>query len=127
MPDKILVVDDDIGFINAYKRLLRRAGYLSVDIATSGVEAINKIHEMRPDLVVLDINMPGGGGDDVYDLLSMSEETQNTAVVFVSGMDYESVHTSFTFINKDNFFSKPFDPSKLLSKIAQLLDIKKNS
>lgn len=117
---KILVVDDDVNYVKAYKRLMRRWNY-DVDVAYNGIEAMKKIHEYKPDLVILDINMPGGSGDDLFDLLSMSTSTRAIPVIFVSGMDYESLDMGLSYVEKENFFSKPFDESLLHSRIEELV------
>jgi len=88
--------------------------------AVSGVDAMNKAHEFNPDLVVLDVHMPGGCGGDVYDLLSMSVQTRETPVFFVSGKDYDELHSDFSFVKREQFFSKPLDEALLLDRVRAL-------
>lgn len=117
---KILVVDDEENYIKAYKRLFRQTEY-EIFTAMSGIEAINSVHTNHPDLVILDVNMPGGGGDDVYDLLRMSQSTERIPVIFVSGEDLAALRNNFTFINQDNYMPKPFDSEELIEKVNGLL------
>lgn len=119
---KILVVDDEENYIKAYKRLMRRWGF-QVDVAYNGLEAMKKIHGYKPDLVILDVHMPGGSGDDLFDLLAMSTSTCDLPVIFVSGMDYESLDIGLTCVKKENFFAKPFDENKLYTRVKELLDL----
>lgn len=119
---KVLVVDDEENYIKAYKRLMRRWSF-DVNVAYNGIEAMSKVHEYQPDLIILDVHMPGGSGDDLFDLLSMSTSTRAIPVIFVSGMDYESLDVGLGNINKDNFFSKPFDVDKLHIKMKELLKL----
>ena len=120
MSKKILVVDDEENFIKAYERLFRETEYEIIS-AVSGVGAMTQIHKNKPDLVILDMKMPGGGGDDVYDILKLSNMTDDLPIIFVSGMDIASARADFSFITEDNFFPKPFDPQELIAKIDSLL------
>lgn len=119
---KILVVDDEENYIKAYKRLMKRWAY-DCDVAYNGVEAMKKIHEYKPDLVLLDANMPGGSGADLFDLLAMSNSTKNIPVIFVSGLDYEDLDTGLSFVERENFFSKPFDETQLHKRIEEMVNL----
>jgi two-component system cell cycle response regulator len=120
MAKTILVVDDEVDYLKAFLRLFTRAGY-EVLTAVNAIEAVQKAHAHLPDIVVLDVHMPGGSGGDVYDLLAMSSQTSGTPVIFVSGKDYDELRLDLSFVKREQFFSKPIDETLLLERIRILL------
>ena len=83
---KILVVDDDENFRNVYKINLEKRGY-EVDLASDGEDALSKIPEVNPDIVLLDILMPGLDGVEVLEKLGEMGMLNDLTVVMLTGVD----------------------------------------
>ncbi|MFH1619682.1 MAG: response regulator [bacterium] len=86
----ILAADDDPSFSVALKEFLESRGYL-VEQASSGIEASEKAQQLRPCLIILDMQMPVTYGSSVYDSLQRQEATRNIPVIFLSGFPVETI------------------------------------
>jgi DNA-binding response OmpR family regulator len=120
MPDetkKILAVDDDRTMLELYKASFQEAGYI-VQTTEDTTGAIIKYHEFKPDLLVLDVDIPGGGGVKVYEKVRDILE-KGTAVIFVTGYS-EKVK----FLEKNPrvlIMEKPLDIPLLLEAVNHFL------
>ena len=81
----ILLVDDEKETLMFLANTLKRLGY-KVITASSGAEAITKTKDNSPDLILLDVLMPGISGDDVAVILSQDPDTANIPIVFLTGI-----------------------------------------
>lgn len=124
LPARILVVDDDPDFCEITRTLLEGHGY-SVQSASSGEEAMKKMRQNPPDLVILDVMMKGVlDGVAVSDEMRRDKLLQRVPVLMVSsitGTDYASLFPTDEYISVDNFLSKPVDPTQLLKEVRRLL------
>lgn len=113
---KILVVDDDERLLLTTKELLEAEGY---DVAThvSGFGVINRVNTSRPDLVLLDINMPALSGDAVAKLLN---QTNNVPIVFHSSNDEDSMRRTAAECGVKGYICKG-DIFDLKRKVASYL------
>jgi CheY-like chemotaxis protein len=113
----ILVVDDDIITQNLLRSTISQAGY-SVVVASNGEEGIQKASEHPPDLIILDIMMPGMGGDDVAGFLQMNPETQKIPIIFLSSLISENQKRPD---RKDAivYLSKPYNRDELLNEVKR--------
>ncbi len=118
---KILAVDDDPESLKMLKKALEWEGY-EVEVAMSGNEALLKISEWSPHLVLLDVNMPGLDGLETLKLLRESNEYIST--LFVSGKSNADDVISGLDAGADDYICKPFNPRELLSRIRCQLRIK---
>ena len=82
---RILIIDDEDSFLDIFSAKFEVAGF-SVEVARDGVSGINKIREWKPDLVLLDMNMPGLSGADVMGKLKEDPDIKNTKVAFVTAV-----------------------------------------
>ena len=89
MKGEILIVDDEDMIRDVLRLNLVRAGYL-VSEAESGEEALEKIQERRPDLIILDLMMPGINGFDVCEKIRENEEMADLPVIILSGSILEA-------------------------------------
>ncbi len=119
---KILVVDDDPESVKIVSKALEWEGY-TVQSASSGHEAINKINHYHPHLVLLDINMPGLNGLDTLKYLRANSEY--VATIFVSGQSNTEDVIRGLDATADDYICKPFDTGELLSRVRSQLRIKK--
>ncbi|MFH1876817.1 MAG: response regulator [Candidatus Omnitrophota bacterium] len=114
---KILIVDDEEDLLMLLEQRLLANGY-SVIKATGGVEAIKLAKEKQPDLVLLDIWMPGVGGVEVAEALKANQETKNIPIVFLTCLyTREDERSKGHIIQGQYFIAKPYDPQELLSEI----------
>jgi DNA-binding response OmpR family regulator len=111
----VLVVDDEPGIVNVLRIKLRLHGY-EVITTTSGAEAIEIIRTQKPDIVLLDILMPGVTGMDVLDRVRTF--SQVPIVVFTAKPDIVQYAMN---LGANGSISKPFDPDQLVAKIEAVL------
>jgi PleD family two-component response regulator len=120
MSNKLLIVDDTETMRLYQQMLLTGQGY-EVDMAEDGVEALTKISQNRPDLVLLDIMMPNMDGIECCRRIKENEETKDIKVVMVTTKsEYERVKEAFV-AGCDDYITKPIDKTELLTKIKDLL------
>ena len=117
---KILLVDDepDIRFLT--KRMLERQGY-SVAEAEDGETALRMLQEERPDLVLLDVRMPGLNGWEVCRRIKADEETRSIPVVMFTVRTSEEDMLRSREYGADAHINKPFDRDELLGIIQKIL------
>lgn len=121
--ERILVVDDDPRNVRLLEGIFRTAGYV-VEKAYSGSEALQRIGEMPPDLVLLDVMMPGMSGHDVCTALKRDERTRPIPVVLVTSLSSTEDKVEGLDLGAEDFVSKPVNRLELLAKTRSLLRIK---
>jgi putative two-component system response regulator len=117
---RVLLVDDDEDEIGLLERLLSRAGYWSVVSATNPAEAIARYEEAPPDLVILDLNMPGLNGLEVMDRLADTEADNLAPVLMLTGETDMAVRVAALERGAHDFLSKPFNRHELLARVRNL-------
>ncbi len=106
----ILIVDDEPEIIDLLTEVMRSgSATLEVGSARSGIEALLLIGERKPDLLVLDIMMPGMNGIEVCEGLKSSRQTRNIRIVAISGIRDPDMAGRALAAGADLFFAKPFD------------------
>lgn len=118
---KILAADDDPGMLEFYKALLTEAGFETVT-APDGAAVMDKCLDFKPDLLVLDVDMPSGGGERAFVLVRKILQL-GLPVVFVTGLP-ERVQNFALFEEHVSIFQKPVRADALLAEIRRLLKIK---
>ncbi len=124
MNTKILVVDDDNIILNATSRMLEAAGY-QVFIAANGQEALVQAFANRPDLILLDVDMPPGiDGFEVCKQIKSDPRQVDTCIIFISGAraDIESKLDGFG-IGADDYIVRPVSMRELLARVQAMLRI----
>jgi two-component system KDP operon response regulator KdpE len=114
---RILVVDDEPQIRRIMRTALTTAGY-EVEDAKTGEEALGKVRDYRPDLVLLDINMPGMGGLAACRALGADP---NVAIVMLTVHNTEAAKVEALDAGADDFVSKPFSTPELLARIRAVL------
>lgn len=116
----ILIAEDDETVRDVAVTVLKDAGFTVLE-ARDGREAEALIREdpERPDLLLLDVVMPGKGGRNIYDLALSLNYTGK--VLFMSGYAENGLHVNFVLAQGMDFISKPFTPSDLLKKVKEVL------
>jgi cyclic di-GMP phosphodiesterase len=123
MYEKILIVDDESGARAALEFLLRREGF-EVRDAPDGPTAIQECATFRPDLILLDIMMPGMDGFEVCRHIKATPETRLTPVVLITGLTATEDRIMGINSGADDFLSKPIDLNELLARTRSLLRLK---
>ncbi|MFC1593943.1 response regulator [Candidatus Omnitrophota bacterium] len=118
---KILIVDDDHNMRHAINRILTLEKKYEIYEAIDGVEAEEKIVEIAPDLVILDIKMPGKDGYEVCLNVRRNPLTQKIKVVAITGYSGKIGQGIMEALGADAFFEKPFDTDTFKTTIADLL------
>jgi CheY-like chemotaxis protein len=116
---KVLVVDDVYSELELICRILREAG-MDVAEARNGEEAIARIRENLPDVVILDVIMPGMNGFEVIRELRDDPKTKNLPVVFCSQKNTEIDKVWGMELGADAYLTKPFEPQQLLHIVERL-------
>jgi DNA-binding response OmpR family regulator len=116
---KILIVDDDADFVMLLTKKLLQAGH-QVLTALDGSQAVRTAHRESPDLVLLDIMLPAGGGAGVLKNLQSSAKTLNIPIIAMSGSDDPETRKSMADFSLEGFLKKPFDFGDLLKKLEEL-------
>jgi len=117
----VLLADDSVTAQNMGRRILMDAGYEVVTV-NNGSAALKKIHENRPDLVVLDVYMPGYGGLEVCQRLKESADTSKIPVLLSVGKMEPFKAEEAKRVGADGHIVKPFEASELLAALARLED-----
>ncbi|HKV03947.1 MAG TPA: HD domain-containing phosphohydrolase [Candidatus Acidoferrales bacterium] len=123
MFERILIVDDESAARIALATLLRREGF-EVSDASGGEAALVQCASFRPDLILLDIVMPGMDGFEVCRRIKATPETRLTPVVLITGLTTTEDRIKGINAGADDFLSKPIDINELLARSRSLLRLK---
>ena len=120
MTDRILVVDDepDITALVAYH--LAKQGY-RVSTASNGIEAVRLGIDERPDLIVLDLMLPGRSGFEVLEELRRRPETASVGVILLTACNEKSDRVKGLALGADDYIAKPFSPEELVLRVGAVL------
>ncbi|MBD2080525.1 HD domain-containing phosphohydrolase [Leptolyngbya sp. FACHB-17] len=117
---RILVVDDHSSSRMTAVALLTIEGYDVIE-AESGASALAKLHQAAPDLILLDVMMPGMDGYEVCRRLKEDEQTRLTPVVFITALDDRRSRLQGIEAGGDDFLTKPFDQLELSARVKSLV------
>ncbi len=116
----VLVVDDENDIVQLIRYNLEREGF-RVESARDGNEALKKAGEVKPDLILLDIMLPGKDGYEVIKSLNQAERTANIPVIFLTAKSAEFDEVLGLELGADDYIVKPISPRKLVSRIRAVL------
>src|SRR3954471_22741354 len=115
MPPTVLICDDALFMRHLVGDILQRAGYEVVGEAASGVQAVKKYKELRPDLVTMDIVMPDMGGiDAVREICSFDPDAK---ILMCSAMGHQALVAEAMEAGAKDYVIKPFQPSRVLEAV----------
>ena len=119
-PPLILTVDDTPENLEILRMRLEAQGYQVVE-AADGEEGLARARELKPDLILLDINMPRMSGLEVCRVLKADPATAGIKIVMLTASGSDEDRTRAFDAAADDYFMKPFSPIKLLDKVYDLL------
>lgn len=117
----IIIVDDEPLNRKIASRML--TGRFNIREAGSGEEALQLVKEKKPDLILLDVHMPGMNGHDVINSLKAVDETFDIPVVFVTADDDRETEANGLMEGADDFITKPFRQDILIQRISRIIEL----
>ncbi len=120
MAPRILIVEDEPNIILPLRFTLEQKGY-QVFSAPSGEEALTRIATLKPDLVLLDIMLPGMDGYEVCQRIHENPELKDTKIIFLSAMGRQMDVAKGISMAADAYIIKPFSIFDVIAKIGELL------
>jgi len=119
---KILYVEDEVDIQLIVKIALCDIGDFTVEICSSGKEALQKINKFNPDLVLLDVMMPKMDGPETLRQLRKIEKFASIPVIFVTAKIQEQEINEYKKLGALDIVSKPFDPLTLAEQIKNMVE-----
>jgi two-component system, OmpR family, alkaline phosphatase synthesis response regulator PhoP len=117
---KVLIADDEPDILEILKYNLIKEGY-EVVTAQNGDEAIEMAKRTHPDLIILDIMMPGKNGVEVCEILRAQPAFKDTLIMFLTALSDEATQIKGLTTGADDYISKPVSPKVFVSKVHSLL------
>lgn len=118
---KILVIDDDLDLLNMLRLMLERGGH-SVTTTGDGADGLAKARDLKPDMAIIDVMMPGMHGYQVCRKLREDPETAGMAVLILTARAQPVDRDAALEAKADDYMSKPVSPTELLKKVTELLN-----
>ncbi len=118
---KILIVDDELSILVPLQFLMEKSGY-EPKLAQSGKEAIEKISNFRPDLVLLDIMLPDLDGYEIYQRMRENKDWDDIKVIFLTAKNRDADIAKGLALGADAYIVKPFSNTELLEKVEALVN-----
>src|SRR5580704_13662019 len=123
MTARVLVVDDILSNVKLLEAKLT-AEYFEVITAFNGLECLSKMEQTIPDIVLLDVMMPGMDGFEVCRRIKANPKTAHIPVVMVTALDQPSDRVAGLDAGADDFLTKPVDDSALFARVRSLVRLK---
>ena len=121
MPPKILIVDDEQNIVIPLQFLMEQNGYSTL-VARSGEEALEMISKERPDLILLDIMLPGVDGFEVCEIVRLNPKWRNTRVIFLTAKGRDVDIAKGMVLGADEYITKPFSNQQIIDAVKRLLE-----
>ncbi len=121
MHERILIVDDEAPVAALLEQALRNEGY-DVTRAADGMEAMNRLHVFKPDVVIMDIMMPRLDGVQTTRLLRRNRTFGDTVIVALSARTDEAARDAMREAGANLYMRKPFTIARLVERIRELLE-----
>jgi DNA-binding response OmpR family regulator len=121
MPKEILIVDDEPNVIVPVQFLMEQQGY-RVMTAERGEDALDLIYHYKPDLVILDIMLPGIDGYEICEIVRLNPNYRNIKIIFLTAKGRETEIAKGLALGADAYITKPYSNAELVAKVKELLE-----
>jgi DNA-binding response OmpR family regulator len=121
MPKEILIVDDEPSIVVPIQFLMEQQGY-SVIVAENGHAALDVIYKYIPDLVLLDIMLPGIDGYEVCEIVRLNPKLRDIKIIFLTAKGREVEIAKGLALGADAYITKPFSNAELVAKVKTVLN-----
>ena len=121
MPKEILIVEDEPGVVVALQFLLQQQGH-KVLVAERGEDALELMYKHNPDLLLLDIMLPGISGWEVCEIIRLNPDYRDVKIVFLTARGDESEIEMGLALGADAYITKPFSNDELITKVNTILE-----
>ena len=123
--NKILIVDDDDDIRHLLKYNLEKSGFIT-NVAENGLECLEMVESYNPDLILLDVMMPGMDGIEVCERIKSDPQNKNIFICFLTARSEDYSQIAGLEAGGDDYVSKPIKPKVLVSRINAILRRKSN-
>jgi len=123
MAQKILIVDDEPNIVVPLQFLMERNGYETA-VAQSGEEALEAISKENPDLILLDIMLPGIDGFEVCEIVRLKPEWKHIKIIFLTAKGRDVDIAKGMVLGADEYITKPFSNKQIVECVQKLLEDK---
>jgi len=120
MPKRILIVDDEPDLLEMVQINLEMEGYECI-VAYDGFRALDRARKEKPDLIILDVMLPGLNGYKVCRLLKFDEKYKRIPIIMLTAEAQQADRLMGEATGADYYMTKPFSADKLLAKVKELL------
>ena len=121
MAKKIMVVDDEPSLLELVPAILKKEGY-DIMTASSGQECLDKLKIAKPDLILMDMMMPGMSGREATERIRANPKTKDIKVVFLTVARFSEVgKETLSSMKVADYITKPFDNRDLVARVKKIL------
>lgn len=118
-PENVLLVDDDDSILEIEELALRRVGDIQIKACNSCDQALELVNGFAPDLVLLDLKMPGRDGTEVVRAFRANDDLAYTPIIFVTGEHKVRMQDDYKALGVIGVIHKPFKPSELVTHVQK--------
>jgi DNA-binding response OmpR family regulator len=116
---KILIADDELIMLKIIELRLKKDGH-EVIVTSNGQEALEKIKQEDPDMIIADIMMPFTSGLEIVAVVKQDKQWRNVPIIILSSMGQENVVLEAFNLGADDYITKPFSPNELSMRVKRL-------
>ena len=117
---RVLVIEDEKPIRELIRRTLTASGF-DVILSHSGSDGLRLLREQRPDVIILDLNLPDVSGDDIFREIRTETHFSNIPIMILTGRNTYGLSTNFLESGADDYVSKPFDLPEFTARVKALL------
>jgi DNA-binding response OmpR family regulator len=119
-PATVLIVEDDEDIARLLAHTLRKAG-MTTEVRLSGADVLTHVRSRRPDLLLLDVMLPGLDGRDICRALRADPDTADLPIIMVTARADEGERIAGLDLGADDYITKPFSPNEVVARVRALL------